>query len=187
MGLLSGIAGAAAGAAGLPDVSSLTDAITAKLTDPSTKIGATLGKVTQVAQQIKDAPSTITDAVVKGVQQQQAGVPAVATSSDAAGASGDPPTSTNEGVEEEAQQSGGSHQYEIVHLARPIKNRLYVTRLYGDPIYYTQDSKNKVKILPIFGGLQRTRAARHKYTKKAKKAKSSRKHKSPSKKSKRKA
>jgi hypothetical protein len=187
MGLLSGIAGAAAGAAGLPDISSLTDAITAKLTDPSTKIGATLGKVTQVAQQIKNAPSTITDAVVKGVQQQQAGVPAAATSSDAAGASGDPPTSTNEGVEEDEQQSGGSRQYEIVHLTRRVKHPLYVTRLYGAPIYYTQDSKNNVKILPIFGGLPRTRAARHKSTKKAKKAKSSRKRKSPSKKSKRKA
>jgi hypothetical protein len=182
MGLLSGLAGAAASATGLPDVSTLTEAITAKLTDPSTKIGATLGKVTQVAQQIKDAPTAITDAVVKGVQQQQAGVPA-ATSSDAAGASGDPPTSTNEGVEEDEQQSGGSRQYEIVHLTRRVKHPLYVTRLYGAPIYYTQDSKNNVKILPIFGGLI---SARHKSTKKAKKAKSSRKRKSPSKKSKRK-
>jgi hypothetical protein len=81
----------------------------------------------------------------------------------------DPGSIPNNGV-----TSGGG--YETVYLTKPLKDPLHVFYLYGKPIYFTDNGKGRVKIVPIHVDMQMAKtSSRHKYSKKIKRV---RKHKS---------
>jgi hypothetical protein len=65
--------------------------------------------------------------------------------------------------------SGGG--YQTVYLTKPVKN-LHVFYLDGKPIYFTDNGKGRVKIIPMHTDMQMaSSSSRHKYTKKIRRAK----------------
>jgi len=77
------------------------------------------------------------------------------------------PNSTNSGGNTTGAQEGG--RYETLHLMKPPKDPLHVFYLDGRPIYFTDNGKGRVKILPMHTNMQMAKtSSRHKYTKKMK-------------------
>jgi hypothetical protein len=73
----------------------------------------------------------------------------------------------NTGEEEEYANNQEGGRYETIHLKKPLKDPLHVFYLDGKPIYYTDNGKGRVKILPIHMNMKMAKtSSRHKYTKK---------------------
>ena len=139
------------------------------------------GKLSTVVNEVGKAPTVIAQAAANAVTQKiddkfaAAGI----TTTGAAGTENlgtptqnDPGSIENFGatgantVDPQPSTGGG---YETVHLTKPPKDPLHVFYLDGRPIYFTDNGKGRVKILPIHTDIEMAKtSSRHKYTKKMK-------------------
>jgi hypothetical protein len=182
------VGSAAAGAAGI-DTAAIQKSVLASVQktvlDPKNPLGAAVekatsltGKVANVVEAVKAAPDTIAQAAATAVESKI--VEKLGPGGTAQGASGSlenlgtPSINDPNSVQENAVTSGGG--YETVYMTKPLKDPLHVFYLYGKPIYFTDNGKGRVKIVPIHVDMQMAKtSSRHKYSKKIKRV---RKHKS---------
>ena len=189
-GSLAKVGSAAAGAAGVDPAAmqqSIIASVQKTVLDPKNPLGAAVqqatslqSKISNVVEKVKDAPDTIAQAAASAVDSKiktlEAAVGAAPTTTGAAGTEtfGTPPTNDPGSVSNNGVTSGGG--YETVYLTKPLKDPLHVFYLYGKPIYFTDNGKGRVKIVPIHADMQMAKtSSRHKYSKKIKRV---RKHKS---------
>jgi hypothetical protein len=188
-GKLASVGSAAAGAAGV-DPAAIQQSVLASLQktvlDPKNPLGAAVqqatslqGKISNVVEAVKDAPDTIAQAAATAVDSKIKNLEAAVgplpntenpTTTGAAGTEnfGAPPSGNDPGsISNNGVTSGGG--YETVYLTKPLKDPLHVFYLYGKPIYFTDNGKGRVKIVPIHVDMQMAKtSSRHKYSKKIK-------------------
>lgn len=192
---LGSVGSAAAGAAGIDPAAiqkSVLASVQKTVLDPKNPLGAAVqqatslqGKISNVVEAVKDAPDTIAQAAATAVESKI--VEKLGPGGTAQGASGSlenlgtPSTNDPGSISNNDVTSGGG--YETVYLTKPLKDPLHVFYLYGKPIYFTDNGKGRVKIVPIHADMQMAKtSSRHKYSKKIKRV---RKHKSTKKQTKR--
>jgi hypothetical protein len=189
-GLLNSVKGAMNTAKGamnsagvkVPSVSELAQKVTNAVMSPGSPLAQAAsvatslpGKLTEVIDTVQDAPDTIAQAAAdKATEAIDARLAEVGTQpiptaaptpapTDGYGA----PSETDPGSEYHNNASSGGGGYETVHLSKPPKDPLHVFYLDGRPIYFTDNGKGRVKILPMHVGMQMAKtSSRHKYTKK---------------------
>jgi hypothetical protein len=189
---LGKVGSAAAGAAGI-DTAAIQKSVLASVQktvlSPDNPLGAAVekatkltGKVANVVEAVKSAPDTIAQAAATAVESKiveklgDAGLenPTAQGASGSLENLGTPSTNDPGSIANNGVTSGGG--YETVYLTKPLKDPLHVFYLYGKPIYFTDNGKGRVKIVPIHVDMQMAKtSSRHKYSKKIKRV---RKHKS---------
>ena len=80
---------------------------------------------------------------------------------------GAPPTSADPNSYENTELQSGGSPYEVVHLTKKIRDPLFVFYMAGKPIYYTRNSKGRVKILPLYADVKASRQIKRKSKKKS--------------------
>jgi hypothetical protein len=139
------------------------------------------GKLQTVVKDVAQAPTVIAQAAANAVTQKiddklaAAGITttgAEGTENLGTPTQNDPGSISNFGAtgannEDAVVTTGGG--YETVHLTKPPKDPLHVFYLDGRPIYFTDNGKGRVKILPMHTDIEMAKtSSRHKYTKKIK-------------------
>ena len=126
------------------------------------------GKLTDVIDSIEEAPDAIAQAAAdKATEAIDAKLAEVGTSGRGSTDGYGAPSETDPGSEYSNNASSGGGGYETVHLSKPPKDPLHVFYLDGRPIYFTDNGKGRVKILPMHVDMQMAKtSSRHKYTKK---------------------
>jgi hypothetical protein len=155
-----------------------------KLTNAAGKIGEVGTKIQDLTGNVKELPNKVAEvagaAATAKVNEALAaqGMEPAAPSSNASGAEegennaeeGEYNTEEGENNAEEennAEQEGGGPRYEIVELTTPIKDPLFVYYMNGKAIYFTQNARGHVVILPMLSDLESIgEYLPHKYTKK---------------------
>ena len=173
----------AMGAAGIPvpSASELAQKVTNLVMAPGSPLSQAAavatslpGKLTDVIDTVEEAPTVIAraaaDKATEAIDARLAEVdltPPANTSGRHATDSYGEPSETDPGSEYYNNASSGGGGYETVHLSKPPKDPLHVFYLDGKPIYFTDNGKGRVKILPMHVDMQIAKtSSRHKYTKK---------------------
>jgi hypothetical protein len=163
-------------------------ALAGKATQITQTLSNAKNQMTGIVDKVAKAPDIIAAAAADAVGEKlkAAGISAKASGSEeasgadeasganenASGAAveGAPPTSADpNSVENTELQSGGS-PYEVVHLTKKIRDPLFVFYMAGKPIYYTRNSKGRVKILPLYADVKASRQIKRKSKKKSRKS-----------------
>ena len=184
---VKGAVGSAAGSAGvsIPSVSELAQKVTDAVMKPGSPLAQAAsvatslpGKLTEVIDSVEEAPTVIAqaaaDKATEAIDARLAEVdltPPPPAPSNTSGTqytdSYGEPSENDPGSEYYNNASSGGGGYETVHLSKPPKDPLHVFYLDGRPIYFTDNGKGRVKILPMHVDMQMaTTSSRHKYTKK---------------------
>jgi hypothetical protein len=156
------------------------------LGDAVAKATSITGQLTNVVDKVQKAPETIATAAAEAVDAKIAnaglgtGSPAANTEETGENEYEEEPEEEEEEEEEyeneeEPEENMEGGPYETVYLTKPVKDPLHVFYLNGRPIYFTDNGKGRVKILPLHSGMKMaSTASRRKYTKKIKRNKKSR-------------
>jgi len=189
-----GLASALAGATGFnlgAATKSVLSSVSKTVLDPANPLGAAVAQastlktgLTDAVDAVKKAPDAIAKAAAEVVDEkiatklEDAGLaappPTIPEATGAGETPGTPTTNDPGSTTNNAVTSGGG--YETVYLTKPVKDPLHVFYLNGRAIYFTDNGKGRVKIIPLHSDMQMAKtSSRHKYSKKIKHA---RKHKS---------
>jgi len=168
---LKAAAGADPGGAMNPLMASVMENPTIKkLTNAAGKIGEVGTKIQDLTGNVKELPNKVAEvagaAATAKVNEALAakGMEPVAPSTSASGAE---EGANNAEEENNSEQEGGGPRYEIVELTTPIKDPLFVYYMNGKGIYFTQNARGHITILPMLSDLESiAEYLPYKYTKK---------------------
>ena len=164
-------------------------ALAGKATQITQTLSNAKNQMTGIVDKVAKAPDIIAAAAADAVGEKlkAAGISAKASGADeasganenasganenASGAAveGAPPTSADPNSYENTELQSGGSPYEVVHLTKKIRDPLFVFYMAGKPIYYTRNSKGRVKILPLYADVKASRQIKRKSKKKSRKS-----------------
>jgi outer membrane murein-binding lipoprotein Lpp len=152
-----------------PTIKKLTNAA-GKIGEVGTKIQDLTGNVKELPNKVAEVAGAAATAKVNEALAAQGMEPAAPSSNSSGAEEGEINAEEGENNAEEennAEQEGGGPRYEIVELTTPIKDPLFVYYMNGKAIYFTQNARGHVVILPMLSDLESIREyLPHKYTKK---------------------